>query len=45
MNHRIVDDGIRSKVYPLYFVVRSVKGLLRFDRRQPMPAGIGWGFG
>lgn len=26
-------------------VIRSVKGMLAFDRRQALPAGIGWGFG
>ncbi len=26
-------------------VIRNVKGMLAFDRRQALPAGIGWGFG
>ena len=25
--------------------IRSVKGMLAFDRRHALPAGTGWGFG
>ncbi len=40
-----MNRGTVMLVWLGWTVTRCIKGMLAFDRRQALPAGIGWGFG